>query len=105
MQPAPGGRLSVERATLLGAIQGPTELLPVSSSAHLALLDEKTGPLPVSWPGGTGTEPAVAAVRVTAAGGAKVPAGASPEAVFGRGLALLPHTVGAGRPPPGRTLQ
>jgi undecaprenyl-diphosphatase len=33
---APG--LSPARAALLGAVQGPTELLPVSSSAHLSLL-------------------------------------------------------------------
>jgi undecaprenyl-diphosphatase len=33
---APG--LTVGRAALLGAVQGPTELLPVSSSAHIALL-------------------------------------------------------------------
>ncbi len=33
---APG--LTPGRAALLGAIQGPTELLPVSSSAHLALI-------------------------------------------------------------------
>lgn len=33
---APG--LTVDRAALLGAVQGPSELLPVSSSAHLAIL-------------------------------------------------------------------
>lgn len=32
------GRLSVGRAALLGAVQGPTELLPVSSSAHLRIV-------------------------------------------------------------------
>jgi undecaprenyl-diphosphatase len=30
--------ISVDRAIILGTIQGPTELLPVSSSAHLALI-------------------------------------------------------------------
>ena len=33
---APG--LSLARAVALGAVQGPTELLPISSSAHLSLL-------------------------------------------------------------------
>ncbi|MGH2985797.1 MAG: undecaprenyl-diphosphate phosphatase, partial [Solirubrobacterales bacterium] len=33
---APG--LSPVRAAALGAVQGPTELLPVSSSAHLSLI-------------------------------------------------------------------
>ena len=32
------GRIPTHRALALGAIQGPTELLPVSSSAHLALV-------------------------------------------------------------------
>jgi undecaprenyl-diphosphatase len=32
------GRLPVRRATLLGIVQGPAELLPVSSSAHIVLL-------------------------------------------------------------------
>ena len=37
---AEGGRegLSVFRAAVLGAVQGPTELLPVSSSAHLRIV-------------------------------------------------------------------
>jgi undecaprenyl-diphosphatase len=38
---SPGGgehRLSILRAAALGAIQGPSELLPVSSSAHLSLV-------------------------------------------------------------------
>jgi undecaprenyl-diphosphatase len=38
---APG--LSVTRAAALGAIQGPTELLPVSSSAHLSLVPRLAG--------------------------------------------------------------
>lgn len=33
-----GGGLSAGRAAVLGAIQGPTELLPVSSSAHLRIV-------------------------------------------------------------------
>jgi undecaprenyl-diphosphatase len=33
-----GGRLSLRQATALGAIQGPAELLPVSSSGHLVLV-------------------------------------------------------------------
>jgi undecaprenyl-diphosphatase len=32
------GEVSLERAAALGAVQGPAELLPVSSSAHLTLL-------------------------------------------------------------------
>lgn len=32
------GRLTPRRAAVLGAIQGPTELLPISSSAHLSLV-------------------------------------------------------------------
>jgi undecaprenyl-diphosphatase len=38
---APG--LTVARAVALGAIQGPTELLPVSSSAHLSLVPRLAG--------------------------------------------------------------
>jgi undecaprenyl-diphosphatase len=38
---APG--LTVARATALGVVQGPTELLPVSSSAHLSLLPRLAG--------------------------------------------------------------
>jgi undecaprenyl-diphosphatase len=33
-----GGRLPAHRAALLGFVQGPAELLPVSSSAHIVLL-------------------------------------------------------------------
>ena len=33
-----GGGLGVGRAAVLGAVQGPTELLPVSSSAHLRIV-------------------------------------------------------------------
>jgi undecaprenyl-diphosphatase len=36
--PADAPSLTVKRAALLGAIQGPTELLPISSSAHIALI-------------------------------------------------------------------
>jgi undecaprenyl-diphosphatase len=39
------GRLSLRHALTLGAIQGPTELLPVSSSGHLALV-----PRLLHWP-------------------------------------------------------
>jgi undecaprenyl-diphosphatase len=39
MRPRP----SLRDALLLGAVQGPTELLPVSSSAHIALLSELLG--------------------------------------------------------------
>jgi len=38
---APG--LTVARAAALGAVQGPTELLPVSSSAHLSLVPRLAG--------------------------------------------------------------
>ncbi len=49
--------LSLREALLLGAVQGPTELLPVSSSAHIALLARATdaelyGPLEVALHGG-----------------------------------------------------
>ncbi len=37
MRPAEGA-LSLRHAVALGLVQGPTELLPVSSSAHIALL-------------------------------------------------------------------
>jgi undecaprenyl-diphosphatase len=36
-------RIADERAALLGLIQGPTELLPVSSSAHISLVPWLTG--------------------------------------------------------------
>jgi undecaprenyl-diphosphatase len=39
------GRLSVRQAVLLGLIQGPAELLPVSSSGHLVLI-----PALLNWP-------------------------------------------------------
>ena len=35
--------LTVTRAAVLGAVQGPTELLPVSSSAHLSLVPKLAG--------------------------------------------------------------
>lgn len=41
--PAPG--LGLRRAALLGAVQGPTELMPVSSSAHLRIVPWLAG-----WP-------------------------------------------------------
>jgi undecaprenyl-diphosphatase len=40
-----GGRLPLRHAVALGAIQGPTELLPVSSSGHLVLTPSLLG-----WP-------------------------------------------------------
>jgi undecaprenyl-diphosphatase len=40
-----GGQLPLRHALALGAIQGPTELLPVSSSGHIALL-----PRLLRWP-------------------------------------------------------
>ena len=43
-RPAEAASLTSARAVALGVIQGPTELLPVSSSAHLALL-----PLFAGW--------------------------------------------------------
>jgi undecaprenyl-diphosphatase len=45
--PAPfrRGRLSVRQAVVLGLIQGPTEVLPVSSSGHLVLI-----PALLDWP-------------------------------------------------------
>ena len=39
------GRLSVRQAVLLGLIQGPAEVLPVSSSGHLVLV-----PALLDWP-------------------------------------------------------
>jgi undecaprenyl-diphosphatase len=41
----PSGRLSVRHAVALGLLQGPTELLPVSSSAHTVLV-----PMFAGWP-------------------------------------------------------
>ena len=38
-----GGRLSVRQASVLGAIQGPAELLPISSSGHLVLVPALMG--------------------------------------------------------------
>jgi undecaprenyl-diphosphatase len=38
-----GGRLSVRQAAVLGAIQGPAELLPISSSGHLVLVPALMG--------------------------------------------------------------
>jgi len=51
-RPGQAGGLSTFRAAVLGAVQGPTELLPVSSSAHLRIvpwlagwdLDREVGP-------------------------------------------------------------
>lgn len=40
-------RLSLRHAVILGLVQGPTEVLPLSSSAHLALLPRLAG-----WPEG-----------------------------------------------------
>jgi undecaprenyl-diphosphatase len=42
-QPLDAPQLSPLRAAMLGAIQGPTELLPVSSSAHLSLIPWMAG--------------------------------------------------------------
>jgi undecaprenyl-diphosphatase len=42
---AQGAKLPLYHALLLGLVQGPTEVLPVSSSAHIALL-----PRLLSWP-------------------------------------------------------
>jgi len=41
----PSGRLSLSQALALGLLQGPTELLPISSSAHTALVPWLAG-----WP-------------------------------------------------------
>ena len=43
MRARAGGRLSPLQAAALGALQGPTELLPVSSSGHLVLLPALLG--------------------------------------------------------------
>src|SRR5919204_3668666 len=40
---AAGERLPLQHAIALGAIQGPTELLPVSSSGHLTLVPAMLG--------------------------------------------------------------
>ena len=45
MSPEPAGRLSLTQAVALGALHGPAELLPVSSSAHIALVPRILG-----WP-------------------------------------------------------
>ncbi len=45
LKPNPGRALTPSRAVVLGVIQGPAELLPVSSSAHLSLLPWLAG-----WP-------------------------------------------------------
>jgi undecaprenyl-diphosphatase len=45
MSPSGGARLPLHQAVALGAIHGPAELLPVSSSAHTALV-----PALLSWP-------------------------------------------------------
>jgi undecaprenyl-diphosphatase len=42
-QPAEAASLTPARAAALGVIQGPTELLPVSSSAHLSLIPRLAG--------------------------------------------------------------
>jgi undecaprenyl-diphosphatase len=42
-RPAEAGALTATRAAVLGVVQGPTELLPVSSSAHLTLVPRFAG--------------------------------------------------------------
>lgn len=90
--------MPLRRALLLGAIQGPTELLPVSSSGHLALVPRLLGWDYASLPGDArksfevalhaGSAPVLAAVAVRA--GRRAGDGLDPSALA---LTLLPPAV------------
>jgi undecaprenyl-diphosphatase len=60
MPPEPAAPLAVRHAVALGALHGPAELLPVSSSAHVALLPALLGWREADLPGEAGHAFAVA---------------------------------------------